>query len=285
MPHRKIKIGKHSYSISTVIVSVVMVVTAFSFCYPIIFMTLLSLKDTTELYSNPFGLPEKWLFSNYLGLGEFFNVREYFLNSLIYTVGTVLLTVLVSSMYAYGASRMNFKLKNASMNYISIGLFVPSAVVVIPLFLLTKQLGIRNTYLGLILPYTAFFLPSSTMMFYAFFKNLPFSLEEAAIIDGCGIIRSFFTIILPSIKSAVAMQIILNFLNAWNEFFLAYLLVTDSHMRSLPIGLLNFFISTGINKWGFIGAAMVISSVPTLIVYLIFHNQVEKAMTAGAILK
>lgn len=171
------------------------------------------------------------------------------------------------------------------MNYISIGLFVPSAVVVIPLFLLTKQLGIRNTYLGLILPYTAFFLPSSTMMFYAFFKNLPFSLEEAAIIDGCGIIRSFFTIILPSIKSAVAMQVILNFLNAWNEFFLAYLLVTDSHMRSLPIGLLNFFISTGINKWGFIGAAMVISSVPTLIVYLIFHNQVEKAMTAGAILK
>lgn len=285
MTQKKLRIGKHYYSISTILVSVFMILIAITFLYPIIFMTLLSLKDTTELYSNPFGLPKQWLFSNYTSLGEFFNVGEYFLNSLIYTGGTVVLVLLFGSMYAYGAARLEFKLKNAAINYISMGLFVPVAVVIVPLFLITKQLGIRNTYFGLILPYTAFFLSASILMFYAFFKNLPYTLEEAAMIDGCGIIKSFFLILLPIVKPAIAMQFILNFLNAWNEFFMSYLLVTDAHKRSIPIGLLNFFISTGINKWGYIGAAMVIASVPTLVVYIIFHNQVEKALTAGSILK
>lgn len=282
---RALVMRRHKYSLSSYIGSFIMIIVAASFLYPVIFMLLLSLKDTTELYSNPFGLPAQWLFSNYTNLGEFFNVGQYFLNSFVYTIGTVVLTLLVASMYAYGAARMQFKLKNAALNYISVGLFVPVAVVIVPLFLLVKQLGIQNTYLGLILPYTAFFLPASILMFYAFFRNLPYTLEEAAVIDGCGIIRSFFSIILPIVKPAIAMQFILNFLSAWNEFFMAYLLVTDSDMRSMPIGLLNFFISTGINKWGYIGAAMVIASVPTLLVYVMFHNQVEKALTAGAILK
>jgi raffinose/stachyose/melibiose transport system permease protein len=122
-------------------------------------------------------------------------------------------------------------------------------------------------------------------MLYAFFRSLPYELEEAAVMDGCSIYRSFVSIMIPMVKPAVAMQIVLVFMNAWNEFFMAYMLTNKEAVTPLPIGLLNFFVGFGLNQWGLIGAAMVIASIPTVAVYLLFSDQVENALTAGAILK
>lgn len=146
-------------------------------------------------------------------------------------------------------------------------------------------MGLKGTHLSLILPYSAFALSSCVLMLYAFFRGLPKELEEAACIDGCNIYQTYFRIVLPVIKPAIATQCVLIFMNTYNEFFLAFILAADDKIRPLTVGLLNFFVSIGVNHWGQIGAAMIITSLPMVIVYLFGNEQIENALTAGAILK
>ena len=165
------------------------------------------------------------------------------------------------------------------------GLIVPAQVVIIPILIMTNKIGLKGTHLGLILPYSAFALSSCVLMLYAFFRGLPVELEEAACIDGCNVYQTYFRIILPTVRPAIATQCVLIFMNTYNEFFLAFILGAEDKIRPLTVGLLNFFVSIGVNHWGQIGAAMIITSLPTIIVYIIGNEQIEKALTAGAILK
>jgi raffinose/stachyose/melibiose transport system permease protein len=248
-------------------------------------MINLSFKSKSEVYTNPFGLPKKWVFSNYGDALEKFNFVRYLSNSLIYSVSTIVITVFFGCMLAYCLSRMNWKFKGFVFSYISMGLIVPAQVVIIPILIMTDKIGIKGTHLGLILPYAAFALSSCVLMIYAFFRSLPKELEEAACIDGCNIYQTYFKIIFPTVKPAISTQCVLIFMNIYNEFFLAFILGAKDKIRPLTVGLLNFFVSIGVSHWGQIGAAMIITSLPTIIVYLIGNEQIEDALTAGAILK
>lgn len=267
------------------IIKITLIIIGLSFLFPLYWMINLSFKNKSEVYDNPFGLPIQWVFNNYSDALEKFNFPRYLSNSVIYSISTIIITILLGSMFAYCVSRMNWKFKNAALTYISMGLIIPVQVVIIPLLIMVNKMGLKGTHLGLILPYSAFALSSCILMLYAFFRTLPIELEEAACIDGCNIYQTFFRIILPTIKPALATQFALIFMNTYNEFFLAFILAADDKIRPLPVGLLNFFVSIGVNHWGQIGAAMVITSIPTLIVYLFGNEQIENALTAGAILK
>lgn len=245
----------------------------------------MSFKSKDEVYNNAFGLPEKWIFTNYGDALKKFNFPTYFTNSMIYTIGTVLITLLLGSMFAYGVCRMEWKFKSLALNYISLGLIVPVQVVIIPIFILLRQLGLKNTYFGLILPYSAFALSSCVLMLYAFYRSMPRELEEAACMDGCTIYQCYFKIIFPIVRPALVTQCVLIFMNTWNEFFLSFTLVGRDQLKTLSVGLLNFFVSIGVSDWGQIGAAMIITSIPTVVVYMIGSEQIENAITAGAILK
>lgn len=268
-----------------ILVGVILVAIGVTFLFPLYWMVNLSFKSRSEVYDNPFGLPIKWVFNNYGDALEKFNFLRYLSNSLIYSVGTILLTIILGSMFAYCVSRMNWKYKNAALSYISMGLIVPVQVVIIPLLIMVGKMGLKGTHLGLILPYAAFALSSCILMLYAFFRTLPKELEEAACIDGCNIYQTFFKIIIPAIKPALSTQVVLIFMNTYNEFFLAFILAADDKIRPLPVGLLNFFVSIGVSHWGQIGAAMIITSIPTVIIYMLGSEQIENALTAGAILK
>jgi len=267
------------------LVNAVMILIGISFLFPMYWMINLSFKSKSEVYVNPFGLPEQWIFSNYGDALEKFNFLRYLSNSLIYSVSTIAITIFFGSMLAYCLSRMNWKLKNFALSYIAMGLVVPVQVVIIPILIMTRSLGLKGTHLGLIIPYSAFALSSCVLMLFAFFRSLPRELEEAACIDGCNIYRTYFSIVLPVIKPAIATQCVLIFMNTYNEFFLAFILAADDRIRPLTVGLLNFFVSIGVSHWGQIGAAMIITSLPTIIVYMIGNEQIENALTAGAILK
>ncbi len=267
------------------IISVIFVILGAMWIYPLIWMFTLSFKKSGEVYSNPFGMPKTWYFSNYPEALSQFNFISYLLNSVIYSFATVIIVVVAGSMFAYCVARMNWKFKNMALSYLSLGLIIPAQVIIIPLYILLQQLGIKNTHLGLILPYSAFAMGLCVLMIYAFVRSLPKEMEEAAVIDGCGIYRCFFSIIMPTIKPALSSQIILAFINAWNEFFLAYIITGKEALRPLTIGLLNFFVGRGLNQWGHIGATMVVASLPAIILYLFFSEQIENALTAGAILK
>jgi raffinose/stachyose/melibiose transport system permease protein len=264
---------------------VFLVVLGCSFIFPLYWMVSLSFKSKSEAFDNPFGLPKDWVFTNFSKALSKYHFFVYFKNSVIYTVGTLVITILIGSMLAYCLSRMDWKFSKTAIIYITLGLIIPIEVVIIPLFMLVKNLGIKDSYLGLLLPYTAFSLPSCVLMLYAFFRSLPKELEEAACIDGCNIYQSYFRIIVPVVMPAFATQCVLLFMRNWNEFPLAYIIAGKDSFRPLTIGLLDFFVSIGVSDWGLIGAAMLVSSLPTIIAYVIGNEKIENALTAGAILK
>lgn len=272
------KIGK-------IISGILLSLLGLSFLFPLYWMLNISFKSRSEVYDNPFGLPQQWVFNNYGDALQKFKFLQYLANSLIYSFSTILVTVFFGSMLAYAISRMNWKFKGFAMSYIAMGLVVPVQVVIIPILIMVRGIGLKGTHLGLILPYAAFALSSCVLMMSAFFRGLPRELEEAACMDGCNIYQTYFRIILPVTKPAIATQCALIFMNIYNEFFLAFILGAEDKIRPLTVGLLNFFVSIGVSHWGQIGAAMIIVSLPTILIYLVANEQIENALTAGAILK
>lgn len=253
--------------------------------YPIVWMLFYSLKNNDEIFfTNPFGIPKHFRFENYITALSQFNVPSYFLNSVITSLLTVVGTVILSVLFSYSTARMEWKLKNVARIYMMLGMFIPLQVVMIPLAILVKDLHLTNTRAALIIPYIAFNLSFSTMVFYGFMRSIPNELEEAAYMDGAGIFRTFFSIILPLLKPAIATVSIFVLLNAWNEFTMALILISDEKLKTLPLGLL-FFQGQFTTNWGAMGAAMFISSIPTLLMYLFFSEKVENALTVGGAVK
>lgn len=260
-------------------------VYAFVSLYPLVWMLFYSFKNNDEIFvSNPFGFPSVLRFENYVKAWSQYNVPQYFMNSLVVATATVVITIVCALMFAYATSRMRFKGKGIIRVYVALGMFVPVQAVLIPVARVVKDLGLMGSPWALILPYVAFNLAFATLVFYAFFVGLPVELEEAACIDGASIYQAFFYIMVPTVKPAVATLAIFTFLNAWNEFILANVLIIDQNLKTLPLGIL-FFQGQFTTDWGAMGATMVIASLPTILVYIFFSNQVEKALTIGGAVK
>jgi len=266
-------------------VRIILLLNGLAFFFPLYWMINLSFKEKSEVYVNPFGLPSVIDTKNYPEVLEKFDFFKYLTNSAIYTVATVIIVILFGSMLAYALTRMQWKHASWVRTYITMGLIIPVQVIIIPLFLMVHTLHLNDTYLSLILPYSAFSLSSCVLMLSAFFRSLPRELEEAAFIDGCNVYSAFFKIILPTVRPAIATQIVLIFINIWNEFFLAFIMGARDSIRPLPVALLNFFTSIGVSDWGQIGAVMILASIPTALIYIFGYKQIEKALTAGSILK
>jgi len=256
-----------------------------TFLFPLYWMLAMSLKSKSEAYENQFGLPQAWAWNNYSDVLLKYDFFLYFKNSLIYTCSTIVITLLAGTMLAYCLSRMAWKFNGFVLFYVSIGLIIPIEVVIIPLFQLVKTLNIKDTYFALILPYTGFSLAACVLMLYAFLRSLPKELEESACIDGTNVYQAFFRIIFPIVMPALMTQTVLIFMRVWNEFPLAFILGSKEQFRPLTVGLHSFFVSVGVSDWGLIGAAMMLTSLPTIIIYMIGNEKIENALTAGAILK
>ena len=264
-----------------------LVLTIYSICciYPIIWMVFYSFKNNEEiLVSNSFGLPAVWRFENYINAWKSFNIPMYFKNSIVVSAITVGLTIAISLMFAYATARMTWKMSTAARIYITAGMFIPVQIILIPLVILVKNLHLTNTYTSLVLPYVAFQMSFACIVFHGFLRSLPFEIEEAAYIDGASILRTFAEIIVPMVKPAIASVLIFTFLNVWNEFMVALILINKEVFKTLPLGLVSFK-GQFMTDWGGMGAAMVIAAVPTIIVYLIFSEQFEHALTVGSAVK
>lgn len=253
--------------------------------YPLVWMVFYSFKNNEEItVSNSFGLPAVWRFENYVNAWDSFNIPMYFKNSIIVSAISVTLTIVISLMFAYATARMTWRLQTAARIYITIGMFIPVQIVLIPLVILVKSLHLTNTFTSLVLPYVAFQMSFASIVFYGFLRALPFEIEEAAHIDGASILRTFAEIIVPMVKPAIASVLIFTFLNVWNEFMVALILINKETYKTLPLGLVSFK-GQFMTDWGGMGAAMVIAAVPTIILYLMFSEKVEKALTVGSAVK
>lgn len=265
---------------------IVLGVFAFTSVYPLFWMALNSFKDTSEIMTgNSFGLPSFWKIENYTDALFERNILKFFLNSVFITACTLVLTVVVSTMLAYALTRMQWKLAGKINGLITLGILLPSQIVIVPIFMILRHMGLINNPLSLILTVSAFNIAMSTLMAGSFMRSIPYEMEEAAVIDGAGIFTILFKVIIPMIKPAIATMCINIFINSWNEFIYALVLINGEKYRTLPIALMNYASGKYGTDYGGMFAAMVITSILPVLLFIFFSNQVEKALSAGAILK
>lgn len=260
-----------------------LLVIAFTQIFPLYWLITFSLKTNSEIFGeNVLGLPKFWRWVNYETALNDGGVLRYFINSVIYSGLTVVIVGIVTAMAAYAISRMKWKLKGVVFSIFTLGIMVPTQAALLPLFQVLDKLGLKGGYLGLLIPYIAFGIPMSVMILTGFYKSIPKEMEEAAYIDGCGIIKCFVSIMLPMIRPALATASIFTFLGAWNELMFANTLVDSDSYRTLPVGIMSFAGQYSTN-WGLIGAGMVIATLPTIMVYFFFSNQVQDSLIIGAV--
>lgn len=270
------KIGK-------IIVQICLVIFAFIQLYPLIWLVFFSLKGNGEIFGgNIAGLPQNWKFDNYVNAFEQAKVLDYFGNSVLVTSITILLVIVLSSMSAYAIVRMEWKGRGIAMKVILLGMMVPIHAALLPLFMVLKSVRLLNTYWALIIPYVAFGLPMGIYIISSFLESLPRELEEAAAIDGCGIYRIFGEVMLPLVKPALATVSIFTYLSAWNELMFAVTFVSKREFKTITVGIMSM-IGTFTTKWGEIGAGLVIATIPTILIYVLLSEQVQKSLVAGAV--
>jgi raffinose/stachyose/melibiose transport system permease protein len=253
--------------------------------YPVVWLLFYSFKNNSEIFvTNPFGVPTTLHIENYIKAWSQYDVPMYFMNSLIVSIVTVALTITLALLFSYATARMQWRGRESAKIYIALGMFIPVQAILIPVAKTINGLGLDTTRWGLILVYTAINLSFATLVYYGALKGLPVELEEAACMDGANIFTCFIRIIVPLVKPATATLVIYIFLNAWNEFILANVLVIAEQLKTLPLGIL-FLQGAFTTDWGAMGATMVIASLPTIVLYIVFSRQVENAMTIGGAVK
>lgn len=264
------------------IIYLLLIIYALVNVYPIIWMVINSFKSNMEFAENPFTFPAEWLFENYRTAWETARLDTYFLNSIIVSLVAVFVTVLAGALASYFLARFSFKLNKVTYVFFVFGMLIPIHATLVPMFLLMKNLGLLNTHIGLILPYIAFNLPITVFILVSFMKAFPKDIEESAIMDGCGVFRIFWSIILPMTKPALATVVILNFINNWNEFSFALVLINEESLKTLPLGLANFAGQYTTN-YGAQMAGLTMAIIPTIVIYMLLEEHLVKGMTAGAV--
>ena len=272
---------KKRLNVKSILKQVFLVFWLFMCLFPLYWMFTMSLKDTNEIFgANPVGLPSQWLWGNYANAwGSGGRVSSYMLNSVIDTFVTLLGTSLLGYMSAYGLLRMKWKGQKAVFTYILLGMMIPMHAALYPLTEIL--LNLTKTHWALIIPYIAFNIPITILILSGFIESIPYEMEEAACIDGSGIYRTAFTIILPMMVPALITAAIFVFLQVWNELRLASLFTTDS-VRTLTVGIKQMSGQYQ-TDYGSMGAGLVIATLPTLVLYMCMSSQVQKSLVAGAV--
>ncbi|MCO4318575.1 carbohydrate ABC transporter permease [Phyllobacterium sp. 21LDTY02-6] len=250
--------------------------------FPFWWMVLSSVKTLRELYTvPPIWWPAAPTWENYRTVLFDSNIPRYFLNSIIISVGSTGLALVLAIFASYGFARFNFKGKPLLQSFVLVGQLLPTAAIIVPLFVTLRVLNLVNTYWGLILVYMIITLPLSVWMLTSYFKNIPVELEEAAIIDGASRLECLFRITLPLSLPGLASVMVYAFVTTWNEFIFALCFATDSSVKTLPIGLAEF--STEFNTdWGAVMAASVVMTLPIAILFLSMQRLFVGGLTAGA---
>ncbi|BBI35406.1 carbohydrate ABC transporter permease [Cohnella abietis] len=254
--------------------------------YPLLFSVFQSLKDNQQVYSGKaWDLPNlPLLWSNFSYTWDKYHFGTYFLNSIVVTGGSMLLALFLTATTAYVLARYTFK-GSGILYYLYISsLTIPSLMLIVPMFFLFSALHVSNSFTGIILLYSITAVPMGMFILMGFFKSLPHELEESAVIDGASLYGVFFKIMLPLATPGLVTISIVNVLQFWNEYQYALVLLSDAIKYTLPIGLgvmqgeMQYRI-----EFGPLFAGLLISTVPVLIIYVLFQKQINDGIVAGAV--
>ncbi len=249
---------------------------------PIIWLIISSFKTNLEYQMKPFSLPENWQYNNYIKAIGMASLPSLFMNSIIVAVGTTVINLLITSMASFVIAREKFKLNNTILAILLAGVMIPIIALMVPYYKISIGFHLYDTLKGLILTYTALNIPISIFLIHGFMQSLPKELEEAGVIDGCSFEQRFFKIVLPLTKPGLITAGTLLFIFCWNEFTYAMLLTSSEASRTLQLGI-RFFKSQFVVDYTSMLAAIVITMLPTIFVYIFLHDKIISGMTSGAV--
>ena len=286
------------FKASNIIVHLMLIILVFINLFPLYWMLTFSLKTNEEIlgYSyvdeatgerirvepNRIGLPQKWEWSNYAEAMNTGNMGQYFLNSLVVAVLVILITLIASFMATYALTRLVWKGRKMMNKFFMLGLTIPIHAAIVPVYVILSRMKLLNTYSALIFPYAAFALSMGILISIGFMGDIPYDLDEAAFLDGCGVWGIFCRVIFPLMMPAVATVGIYTFLQCWNELLFATIFVSAGKYRTLPVGVQQLF-GQYTTRWGPIGAALSIATLPTIIVYIFLSKRIQDSFIAGAV--
>ncbi|MFI3207995.1 MAG: carbohydrate ABC transporter permease [Eubacteriales bacterium] len=267
--------------IIVVVKNILAFLVSFISMVPLILILFNSFKTSQDAADMTLSFPSfPLLFENYTTVIEQGKLIVSFGNSMLYSCGSVILTIILAAMASYIFSRNKTKLNRFLYLYLILGITMP--VNYVALFKVMSWLGLINSQPGLILLYTAMQLPFSAFLIYGFVGQIPRELDEAAIIDGCKPIQVFGRIVLPLLKPAIATASVLVFLNTWNEFSMPLYFMTSSTKWPMTLSVYNFF-GMYFTDWNLICADIVLTSLPVITIYLLGQKYIVSGMTAGSV--
>lgn len=251
--------------------------------YPLLIMMASSLKTNAEIFENPLALfPDSVRWANYVDAWNQANFGAYFRNSLFVSTVSVLLILLFGSMAAYVLARFSFPGDKLVYLLFLAGFMIPVRLAIVPLFIMMRDFHLLDTLWSLILVQIAGGMPFTIFLLVNFFRRIPRDLEDAAVLDGATPFQVYRQIMLPLVRPALATVGLFHFISVWNEFFLPLIFIRSEELRTVPLGISTFFGQYS-NDWALLFAALSISIVPVIVVYLLASKQFISGLTAGAI--
>ncbi|MFD2617593.1 carbohydrate ABC transporter permease [Terrilactibacillus laevilacticus] len=259
-------------------------VFVFVVMFPFLWMLITSIKPLTELFGDKAFIPytSRPTLENYVSVFTKYPFLHYQWNSLVVASITTIYTVFVASFAAYAIARLKFRGKTIILGTVLAVSMFPQIATISPIYMFLKNVGLTNSYLGLIIPYTTFSLPLSIWLLVSFFRKIPFDLEEAAKIDGASMWQTYWRVILPLAGPGIFTTSILVFIGAWNEFLFSLTINTADKYKTVPVGIAMFQGQYTI-PWGEISAATVVVTIPLVILVLIFQRRIVSGLTSGSV--
>ena len=251
---------------------------------PLGWVLLSSVKPAAEILGQPWALPTEVRWSNYAKAWGEAGIGRAFLNSLLVTVTTLAVLLPSGAMAAYVLAKYVFPGRRLIQTGFLAGMMFPHFLVVVPLFLMLRDLKLLDTLTGLVIVYAAYSLSFTVFVLTGFFETLPDELGEAAMLDGCGHAATFWRVMLPLARPGLVVVAIFNAIGLWNEYSLALVLLPSERNATLPLGIANLTATQQYQSdWGALFAGLVIVMLPVLAVYWIFRDRIHDTMLAGAV--
>ena len=249
---------------------------------PLLATALGGFKSLGDLRVNAFGLPAVWEWRNYWDILAGRRYWGLMGNSALIAALTVFLTVTVSAMAAYVFVHVRFFGSTYLFNYLLLGLMFPAATAILPLFIKVRDLGLLDSYWGIVLPQVAFGLASSILLFHNYFKQLPGELFEAAVVDGCGYMQFFWYIVLPLARPILATVAVIVFVHSWNAYLLPLVVLNRENMYPWPLGIMAYQgeFST---DWNLVLAFITLTILPAVLIFFAAQKHIVAGLTAGSV--
>lgn len=266
-----------------VIMWTILIIFAVIQIFPLIWLLDFSFASNNEMFTKGLLIiPEKIRWDNYVKAFVDGHFLLYLKNSVLINVLAVLLVLLISVMMAFACTRMHWKLSGTVRNIILLGMMIPIHATLLPNYIIYDKLKLTDTIWALLIPYVAFSLPQGLFLTSGFMESIPKEIEEAAVIDGCGIYRVIGIIIVPMLRTSLVTVSIMTFLNNWNEFMMASTYLSSPTWRTLPFSVLEF---TGIyaSNYSVQFAVMALTAAPMVILYLFLNRYITEGVAMGAV--